>query len=523
MVNISNQSNPGSNYRFIFACLAYVFMFVGGVILSPLAVLPFYPQDVSYAYCFIIPGVCSLFFGYVLKTFMGRQASSNYHNVLKKNQDSIIVLSTWIIAVLLSACVLTMTGQYTFSQAVFECTSGYTTTGFTVTDFEHCPHIVLMFRSIMHLTGGVGLILILTAIMSNLYGMSIYSAEGHNDRMEPSLMHSARTILAIYLGYIAIGSVAYVLCGMDVFDSINHSIGAVATGGFSTRADNLAFYQNKPEYNIVGIEFVSIVLMLLGGTNFYASLLLLKGRFKDFFRHCENKVVIAMMVFFIPVFTIILYQGKYCPTVASSAMNAAFHVVSAFSTTGYTTVNNFMQYAPACFIPMIIMMIIGGATNSTAGGIKQYRAAVLAKSLFWNVKRKIVPDRFSYSVKINRFGKNVELTQDETDEVYAYVMIHILVLFAGTFGLTLCGYSFEDSMFEFSSALGTIGMSIGITTRQMGAPALWIQTVGMLIARLEVYIMLLAPIRFSMDIGELASNRHKKMKRLAEQKKELEK
>ena len=105
-------------------------------------------------------------------------------------------------------------------------------------------------------------------VLSDSYGMRLYSAEGHPDRLLPNLAASARTILAIYAGYILAGTALYMVFGMDWFDALNHSIAALSTGGFSTRAESIGYYDSP------AIELVTVLLMLLGSTNFLAHLYL---------------------------------------------------------------------------------------------------------------------------------------------------------------------------------------------------------------------------------------------------------
>ena len=132
--------------------------------------------------------------------------------------------------------------------------------------------------------GGVGLVLVMVSVLSDRHGMRLYSAEGHSDRLLPNLVKSARMIIAIYTGYILSGTFLYMVFGMDWFDALNHSIAALSTGGFSTRAESIGYY------NSAAIEAVTIVLMLLGCTNFLAHLYLIRGKFGNFFSILRGEV-----------------------------------------------------------------------------------------------------------------------------------------------------------------------------------------------------------------------------------------
>ena len=126
--------------------------------------------------------------------------------------------------------------------------------------------------------GGVGLVLVMISVLSDRHGMRLYCAEGHTDRLVPNLVKSARMIIVIYTGYIISGTLLYIYFGMNWFDALNHSIAALSTGGFSTKAESIGYYGS------FGIEAVTIVLMLLGSTNFFSASLSDPGWGKEVFQ-----------------------------------------------------------------------------------------------------------------------------------------------------------------------------------------------------------------------------------------------
>lgn len=487
----------------IFGALAYAIIMLGVIMLIPLLILPFYPWETNQIPCFAVPGVLSIFTGYLIKLFTG----TDYSMTLKRHSGSLIVLLIWIVSILIGAVPFVMTGKYTFTQAVFEATSGFTTTGFTVTNVEEASHLILLYRSVLHLFGGVGLILILSSVLSNVYGMQIFNAEGHTDKLTPSLLHSARTIVFIYFGFIIGGTISYIIFGMDPFDAINHSISAVATGGFSTKNDSIGYWHSVP------IDITTIVLMLLGSTNFMASLLLIRGKFREFFSNAETRVTAFLIAIVTPITVVMMLTEGICPNILSAIDNALFQVVSIISTTGLSTVNDFLPRASYALIPLLIITFVGGQSGSTAGGIKAIRTALAARSLFYDVRDQLSPKHVIYPRKINRFGKEETITSDEQSQNYTYILIYMLIGLLGSFGLMLCGNNFTDSFVEFFSALGTVGLSIGISNPEMSNPEMWIIIVGMLIARLEVYIIIFAVARIITDVKEFISGVRKEKRR----------
>ena len=198
-----------------------------------------------------------------------------------RNQGAVIVVTCWILAIMICALPFLLSGNYTFTQAVFETTSAWSTTGLSVVDVEHTSHLFLMHRSTILFFGGIGLVLVMLSVLSDTYGMRLYAAEGHNDHLLPNLLKSARIILTMYLCYILSGVALYCLFGMPLFDALIHSIGALSTGGFSSHAQSIGYYDN------IWIEMITIVLMLLGNINFLAHLFLIRGKLRNFFQYCE--------------------------------------------------------------------------------------------------------------------------------------------------------------------------------------------------------------------------------------------
>ena len=223
-----------------------------------------------------------------------------------------------------------------------------------------------MHRSTILFFGGIGLVLVMLSVLSDTYGMRLYAAEGHNDRLLPNLLKSARIILTMYLCYILSGVALYCLFGMPLFDALIHSIGALSTGGFSSHAQSIGYYDN------IWIEMITIVLMLLGNINFLAHLFLIRGKLRNFFQYCEIRFSFLVIALAVPVFGFLLCAGM--GTALPHALRTAlFQVVSALTTTGFQTVDTFVTLPSAALLLLIVLQLIGGGIGSTAGGIKQYR------------------------------------------------------------------------------------------------------------------------------------------------------
>jgi len=471
--------------------VSYLTMFmivIGIILLLPMTVLFFDISEFRLSLNFLIPGLAFIFFGFVFhKRFTNYEKSQ-----LARHQDAVLVVSTWVLAILLSTIPMLLLG-YSFTEAVFEITSGYSTTGLSVVDVTQAPKILLLYRSFLQLFGGVGFVLVLTSAISDKLGMRLYQAEGHSDRLVPNLLKSGQIIMRIYIFYIIVGIFFYVIFGMPLFDAINHSISAVATGGFSTKLESIGYYQS------LEIEIVTMVLMILGGTNFFVHLLLFRKKFKDVFSHIELKVFAIIAIVSI-IFGTVNVMNQMNLAFGTSLRISSFQLISSISGTGYQNIEGFTGLPSVLFFLIILTMILGAGTGSTAGGIKQYRIGLMAKSQYWQIKDMLSHKKTVRTKFINRLGKKMVIDQDDIIQNYMFITTYIIVLLIGAFMMMLYGHSFENSLFEFASALGTVGLSVGILNASAPNFILWTGIFGMFLGRLEFYVIFIAISKVALDI-----------------------
>lgn len=469
--------------RLVTGYLGYSLIFAGVIVLSPLVVLPIWTDETVYALCFIIPGITSMLIGYLIyfMTLRGQE-----YGKLQKNEDSIIITGAWVIAVAVLCVPFVLEGNHTISQAVFETTSGLTTTGLTVVDVASCPKIFLLHRSLTHFFGGIGLVLVLVTLVSDGGVFRVYSAEGHTDQLLPSMSGSARLILALYVGIIVMGIILYCTAGMPLFDAVNTSISAVSTGGFAVQPDSIGAYHST------AIEAISILLMVMGGTNFLLTYMFVQGKFKAFFSHSETKLYYATILVFSLVVGLIFYTSSNADDIGNALFTSLFHVVSVVTTTGFQTIPSFAALPPAILFLFMLLMFMGAGAGSTTGAIKMYRVVVTFKGLGWALRDKFGKHRSIYSHNINRFGLRLECTREEQWSVFVFVLLYLSLFIIGTFIFTLYGNSVQDSAFDFASCLGNVGVSVGVVTADSPAIILWTGTIGMLLGRLEIIVVFLA-------------------------------
>ena len=477
-------------YRLVIYYLSIFIIMIGAIQLLPLLVLPFYPEESVFAWCFILPGIITVLLGNAVRYYFRKTEIIR----LEKHYDGLLVVLIWLSAILISTVPWMLKGDYNFTQAAFEMTSGFSTTGLSVVDVENTPHIFLLFRSITLFVGGVGLILILTCAFSDKYGLNLYNAEGHNDRLMPNLAKSARLILSIYSTYIAFGIVAYYLLGMPLFDAVNTSIAALSTGGFSVRNASINAYHS------VGIEIVTIILMMLGQTNFLLHLSMMNRRFRNIWHHCETRFFLIVLILFVPFMVLDLLRFHFTLSLPEAIRVSVFQFVTSITTTGFISVED-MSLLPSGFIAfMILLMLFGGNLESTGGGIKQYRIIVTLKGIFYSLKDTVSNRRMIKAHFIERTGKKNELTDAEISSTSSYILFFLILFFAGSLIFSLFGYSLQDSMFEFASAISTVGLSLGITNYYAHPIILWTAMIGMFLGRLEIMVVFEAFFRVWKDL-----------------------
>ncbi|MEG1931096.1 MAG: TrkH family potassium uptake protein [Anaerovorax sp.] len=480
-----SMSSVGSmnSFKSILSYVGTPVMWTGATLFLPLFSLLFFPNEQGCMKYFIAPAVISMLIGYGCTKIVQREKKVR----LSKYQNAVIITLSWSLAVVIYAMPFLLTGEYTITQAVFESTSGWSTTGLSVMNVDTLPKMFLLHRSNMMFFGGVGIVLIMICFLPGTYGMSLFSAEGHTDMLLPNLMKTSRLILAIYSAFITLGAVLYVICGMSVFDAINHSITAIATGGFSTRSQSIGYY------NSLSIEMVTIFLMLLGTISFMAHVSLLMGKWKTFFNNSEMKATAVICALSVPIVAF-AFSAHVETSLSEGFRVSAFQVVSALSTTGMQTIPDFNAIPSAGFLILVVLMLVGGQSGSTAGGIKQYRVVTMVKSMYWEIRNSCRNNRLRQVEYITKPGSDRLVTQSMKAETGLFIFVYLLLFALGALVITFFGYSVDQAIFEVSSAMGGVGLSAGVTAADAPPVVLWVLIIEMFLGRLEIYVVLFAVV-----------------------------
>ena len=458
---------------------------IGLFVAAPLIILPWYPQESAYVWEFLIPGGGSLLLGVLICLMKARHpgpSSVGWRSSV--GRSSLTVLFAWSWGVLIGALPFILGHKLTVVQALFEAVSGWTTTGLSAIDVSRTSPIYLFHRSFMQYCGGLGFIMVMILFISNKHAMNLYSAEGHPDKIMPNIKKTAQAIFIIYNVCLVLGSIAYRIAGMTWFDSICHCMCSLSTGGFSTKLRSIG------EYDSLAIEIITIVLMLIGTTNFAALILLATGKFRAFFRVSEVKFMFLVLLVLVPPTAVSLSHGLDI-SLAEGFRKASFDVVSAMSTSGYSTMS-YAEWPQFAIGALIIAMVIGGGIGSTAGGVKLSRVYILFRMVGLQIQKKLNPSRSVRSPYYWRANAKEPIDEALQSDTTGFFLTYLILLIAGTFALSLAAdCTLTEAMFDMSSSLSTVGLSIGITGPTTGNAALIIEMIGMFLGRLEIFIVLI--------------------------------
>ncbi|MBA4410190.1 MAG: potassium transporter [Odoribacter sp.] len=374
------------------------------------------------------------------------------------------------------------------TNAFFETMSGFTTTGSSIlNDIESLPNGILFWRSMTQWLGGMGIIVLSLAILPifGIGGMQLFSAEVPGpvaDKLSPRIQATAKKLWVIYFIFTVAEMLLLWIGGMSFFDAINHSFTTMATGGYSTKQASIAYWSSP------FIQYVIIFFMVVAGTNFTVSYLMLTGKFRKAIQNEELKYYL----FFISVFTLIIFGGLLISNelgFEQSFRDALFQVVSILTTTGYATAD-YLHWTPFLTIVLFAVFFFGGSAGSTGGGLKIMRIVLLLKNSYYELHRLIHPK----AIIPVRFNQKPVSDQIITN-VLAFFMFYFVIFFSSSVLLMLVVPDLPSAMGAVATSLGNIGPGLGIFGPAENFSALhpagkWFLSFLMLLGRLELFTVL---------------------------------
>lgn len=372
--------------------------------------------------------------------------------------------------------------------AIFEATSGLTTTGATViAGLDRMPPGLLLWRSLLNWMGGLGIIVMAVAVLPvlNIGGMQIFRIQvgTANDRTTPRAARIGTTILSVYVGLTIALAAALWLAGLTRFDAIAHAMSTIATGGFGTYDTSLA------HFNSALVDLIICVGMVLGGLPFLLFFLVAQGQVGRALRDQQLRWYLGLMALGATAVSLWLLIGRdYDPL--SALRHGTFTVVTVMTGTGLTTID----YSDWTGLPAAILFFltfVGGCAGSTAAGIKVFRLHLLFANARVQLRHLLRP----HAVMIPTFN-NKPISEEVLESVMGFLFVYLLGFAVLAMMLGFLGLDFITAISGAASAISNLGPGLGDTIGPGGtfAPlpeaAKLLLAVGMLFGRLEMFILL---------------------------------
>jgi len=474
------------NSRIVINVIGFISIIVGMFMLLPALVS--YLSEGNDAGCFFTSSVITMVAGGVLVLVPVKNKS------IKKREGYLIVGLGWISMCLAGSLPYLIHHGISISEAVFESTSGFTTTGATIfTDIESLSYGTLFWRSLTQWIGGMGIIVFTIAIfpLLGIGGVELFVAESpgpQSDKIHPRIKEVAKRLWLIYVGLTAfLCFILYFFGEMSVFDSINHAMTTMSTGGFSTKNDSIAHFSS------LWVQYPILIFMFIGGMNYTIIYLMFKGRFSKAWKSDELRFYITLVITLIIVVSGVRSLISELP-LEQIVRESAFQLVSVITTTGYITAD-YTSWHQGLTLLFFIMLFVGACGGSTSGGIKMIRHLVFLKNSILEFKRILHPAAF---VRLKIDGNTVK------GRVITHILVFLLFyLFLFGFGSLVMTIILESDPTPFLTSIGSTATCISNVGPAIGSvgpvdnfahippPGKLFLSFLMIVGRLEVFTVLI--------------------------------
>jgi trk system potassium uptake protein TrkH len=395
---------------------------------------------------------------------------------------------TWVILSLFGALPFVFSGAIpNYIDAIFETVSGFTTTGASnLPAVEGLPKGILLWRSLTHWVGGMGVLVFMLAILPSDNSRAMYLLRAEvpgptKGKLVPKLRETARILYGIYLGLTALELLALLISGMPFYDALVNTLATAGTGGFSVMNDSIAGYASP------AAEWIIAVFMLLFSLNFNLYFFLLLGQLGYVFKNEELRTHLLIVI---AATALITYNTASLFEHFGDGIRAAFfQVTSIMSTTGFSTVD-FSLWPTLSRTVILILMILGGSAGSTAGGLKLSRVLLLIKNAVREIRHTLRPN----SVNVTRLEGEV-IPETTVRTASNYLIFYIGVFLASALLISVDGFSTEVTLTASLTCLNNVGPGLGAigplgSFADFSAFSKIVLSLEMLIGRLEIIPML---------------------------------
>lgn len=433
----------------------------------------------------------------------GKHYSSNK---ISTREGFFVVATVWILFTIIGMVPYLITGTtQTITDAFIEAMSGFTTTGCTIiNDLEAQQHGILFWRGLTQWLGGLGIVVISMALLP-LIGTGatqIFGAETNGlrvDKLRPKITETAQRLFGIYVVLSAANVLMYALGPMSWYDSVVHTFSTMASGGFSTHSSSIGFFHSRY------VEYVCILFTFLTSVNFNLYYFFGKGKWNYFWKNEELRWFCFIVMGFTGLFMFLNYLTSVSPTTTPEQLaslgdgtfecnfrSSLFHTLSIVSSAGFQSEYfDYVMWGSLFWLPTLLLMVMGGCSGSTAGGLKVVRFVVLLKNMKNEFLQILHPHTYT-SVRLN--GQTV--SNDSVYKIMAMIFIYMMLLIVSVFVLQCVGLDFVTSIGTSISALGNTGPGLGatgpaFTWAALPAFAKWFLSFEMLVGRLEIFTVII--------------------------------
>ena len=482
-MNVIRTSKTGVDLKLIFHLLSLTLLFESIFLIIDLIICFIYDHSS------IMPIVLSLLVtsGVGFLVFSGTQ---NKKGIEPTRKESIaLVVFTWILLSLFGTLPYMFSGSISnFTNALFESVSGFTTTGASILeDVEVVPRGILFWRSETHWIGGMGIILLMLAILPFFKTGAVYllSTEGSSvlfEKLKPKLIDTMKRLWGIYILLTIIEIILLNVGGMNLFDSICHSFGTVATGGFSTKNTSIGGYSTY-------IQVIITIFMILSGINFILHYYFIKRKFLKVIADEELGLYLGIFITASVLIAFNLYKDNHL-SIFQSFKESSFQVASILSTTGFST-SDYNIWSSSSKVIILVLMLFGGCAGSTSGGIKIIRYVLAWKNITFRTKKAL----FQNMVEKIKFN-GVPIERSQMIGIIEYILIYYGIIVIGVVILQLIGLNIPTSVGSVATCLGGIGPGFdlnGPASNYAMIPSVGKYTliVLMIFGRLEIFSVIL--------------------------------
>lgn len=428
-------------------------------------------------------GLCALL-GLVLYA-----ATRRHYRELRARDGFLLVSLSWtLMAAIATLPLLLAYESMSFADAFFETMSGLTTTGATVmTDLDHAPPAINLWRHELTWIGGMGIIVLAVAILPLLGvgGMQLYRAEAPGPLKDSKLTaRIADTAQALWLVYVGI-TVLCILClriaGLGWFDAVCHAFSTLGLGGFSTRDASVGAFDSP------AVEFVLIVFMIIAAMNFATHFLAWQHRsLKVYRRDSEAKGVLLVLAVSCVGVALYLWHMNVYPSFWTALRHASFNVVSVATDCGFAS-QDFNQWPVFAPLWMLFLSSITASSGSTGGGIKMIRTLILTRQARRELQRLIHPAM----VNPCKVG-GLPVPNSVVEAVLAFIFLYFMSIVGMSFLLMLSGLDFLTAFSAVIACINNAGPGLNIVGpagnySPLNDFQIWVLSVTMLLGRLEVF------------------------------------